>query len=672
LIAGGYIGPYAVIENGCDAEFFLKHINVNQKNTQALKKPIVIFQGGINARLDYALLLEVTQCMSDWDFHFYGTLIDSEGWKQLKLQKNVKYLGNLLPDELAQKICAATVGIIPFIQDQWIKNSLPLKTYEYIACGLPVVSVPITALEKNTALISFASTAAEFVSSIRKVASLRFDESILELRRATALANSYDERFKLMSRGLLEAKHLLSKQRKKLRVAILYDTASCMVNTIREHLDAFNKYSNHSITYIPATRSYWAQPSEDFEKIVENFYFDVVIVHYSVRVSINDHFDAEIERTLCAFNGLKVLFIQDEYEGTEIARLHMDRVNYNIVYTCVPASEVNIVYPQTRFPSTDFLTTLTGYIPESESMESASKPLKERQIQIAYRGRKLPSIYGNLGNEKYRIGIEMKALTQSKGISVDIETDHDKRIYGNKWYEFIGSARATLGTESGSNIFDFDGSIAKKIEELEKENPDITYEEIHAQVLSVHEGLIKMNQISPKIFEAIRLRTALVLFEGEYSGVVKPNEHYISLNKDFSNVDEVFEKIKDDGFLTQLTERAYQDIINSGKYSYRRFIQNVDIDLEDRVLSSHIPGTLIRSTNIAAYYASAETKKLLASKAQQLENELLASKAQQLENELLASKTQQQKTDLTLRWQFSFFLRRVFSFGKRALFRIFK
>jgi hypothetical protein len=85
-----------------------------------------------------------------------------------------------------------------------------------------------------------------------------------------------------------------------------------------------------------------------------------------------------------------------------------------------------------------------------------------------------------------------------------------------------------------------------------------------------------MNQISPRIFEAILCRTALVLFEGQYSGVITPWVHFIPLKKDFSNVNDVIDKVQDDTFLRQLTDRAYHDIIDSGRYSYRSFIGNFD------------------------------------------------------------------------------------------------
>lgn len=96
-----------------------------------------------------------------------------------------------------------------------------------------------------------------------------------------------------------------------------------------------------------------------------------------------------------------------------------------------------------------------------------------------------------------------------------------------------------------------------------------------------------MNQISPRVFEAIVHKTALVLFEGTYSGIVKPDVHYIPLKKDFSNVDEVITKLQDDVYLEALTERAYTDIITSGRYSYRQFIKKFDQFLAQRLSKSN-------------------------------------------------------------------------------------
>jgi hypothetical protein len=101
-------------------------------------------------------------------------------------------------------------------------------------------------------------------------------------------------------------------------------------------------------------------------------------------------------------------------------------------------------------------------------------------------------------------------------------------------------------------------------------------------MIELHET-VHMNQISPKVFEAISLKTALILFEGNYSSVLTPDVHYISLKKDFSNIAEVMEKLQDDAYIETLTEKAYQDIIETGKYSYHQFVEQFDQHLLSRV-----------------------------------------------------------------------------------------
>ena len=268
----------------------------------------------------------------------------------------------------------------------------------------------------------------------------------------------------------------------------------------------------------------------------------------------------------------------------ETTRRWMDRLRFDIVYTCVPPEGREYVYPSERFPDTEFIQTLTGYIPEDSSLEAFTTPIRDREKLIGYRGRVLPHIYGSLGYEKFRIGADVKRFAEERQLPVDIETDDARRIHGTGWYRFLGSVRATLGTESGSNVFDIDGSLPTAIKDLLDKCPGISFEEVHRQVLAAHEGRVTMNQVSPKIFEAIRLRTALVLFEGAYSGVVKPDLHFIPLRKDYANIDEVFSKLQDFDFLEALTQRAYDDVIASGKYSYRRFVEDVDRDIDVRAI----------------------------------------------------------------------------------------
>jgi hypothetical protein len=89
-----------------------------------------------------------------------------------------------------------------------------------------------------------------------------------------------------------------------------------------------------------------------------------------------------------------------------------------------------------------------------------------------------------------------------------------------------------------------------------------------------------MNQISPRVFEAIASRTILVLFEGEYSGVIRPDEHFIALKKDGSNLADVIQSLQNNEYIDAMADRAWTDVIESGKYSYKSFVSMVDKELQ--------------------------------------------------------------------------------------------
>jgi hypothetical protein len=133
-----------------------------------------------------------------------------------------------------------------------------------------------------------------------------------------------------------------------------------------------------------------------------------------------------------------------------------------------------------------------------------------------------------------------------------------------------------LGSESGSNVFDWDGDLDLAIDDYRLAHPKAVEAEIYEAVVAPRELPGVMNQISPRVFETIAARTALVLFEGAYSGVVEPWIHYIPLKKDGSNLDEVFAILDDGSTVDAMTKRAHEDIICSGEYSYRKFVARID------------------------------------------------------------------------------------------------
>ncbi len=576
-IRNGYRGRALTLRNGCDFRFW------DASGASAYMLPddeanVALFQGGINARLDYELLSDLADKRSDWQFWFCGQARGAGAeWKALAAKPNVRYYGALNVDGIADLARRARIGLIPFMQDKLIRNSLPLKAYEYVACGLPVVTVPIDELAAQPDLFRTETDADGFAKALDELAPTRTDPQLLTRRRSAASATSYDERFDRLEVAVSELVASRAQGNGRLNLLIFYDDFSTHIRTIGEHIEAIQKYSRHRVMLMPATG---AVPGFDDREFTPDLsVFDAVLIHYSVRVSLGNHISTSIARAISQYNGPKLLFIQDEYENTETARRWIARLGVTTIFTNVPLDQIDRVYPRARFPRLDFVPTLTGYVPEDHNLDSYALPIAERPTLIGYRGRKLSHQYGQLGYEKFRIGVEVKRLAVERHLPVDIEVADSKRIYGNEWYAFLGSCRATLGSESGANLFDDDGSL----KQLAAEHAYLPFPEFSRRFLAERDGEVQMAQVSPKIFEAIRLRTALILFEeGRYSGVVTPGLHFIPLKKDFSNIEEVFAKVQDVGYLERLTDRAYHDVIGTGHYSYETFVKGVDAHIDER------------------------------------------------------------------------------------------
>lgn len=350
------------------------------------------------------------------------------------------------------------------------------------------------------------------------------------------------------------------------QILILYNATQTYTQTALEHLEAFAQFSEH--TY------HFTHISETLSCTVDLSTYDGLALHYSVRLPSNQISPSWVN-AIETFPGFKALFIQDEYEHTKRAWYWIKKLKLTTVFTCVPSLNIEKIYPPEHFGSVQFVNVLTGYVPHSLEMLTPPPPPSEREILVGHRGRALPTRYGRLGQEKLEIGTMVKAYAKTHGHPVDIEWREEKRIYGEKWYSFVASARATLGTESGANVFDWNGDLSARITAAQAAHPTLS----DAQVLD-HLGVDDqdglMNQISPRVFEAIALRTALVLFRGSYSGLLQPDRHYIALEKDGSNLTEVFEHLQNGAALDAMTERAYVDVITSGVASYKAFLAIVD------------------------------------------------------------------------------------------------
>jgi len=342
--------------------------------------------------------------------------------------------------------------------------------------------------------------------------------------------------------------------------------------TIMENINSFSKYSKFKV---------WSVNTEKgFPSGLNRFEFDIIVLHYSLFGSyylLNRAFLEYIERSKSSY---KIVFFQDEYHYCQQRFAFLNKYNIDCVYTLLHPDyfkDVYLKYTNVR----KLVHTLTGYVDDAliENAKRFSKPDHAKNIDIGYRGRPLKYYMGKGSQEKHEIAKHFSEHAKGLGLMLDLESTEKARFYGDKWYKFLGDQKACLGTEAGVSIFDVEDVVRNEYERLIAENPSMTFEEMSERFLKRWEGNIPHRVISPRIFEAAAFRICQILYEGEYQGILQPMIDYIPLKKDFSNFDDVIKLFRDTQFRQQITENCYRDLIASGKYSYRKFIEGFDREL---------------------------------------------------------------------------------------------
>lgn len=357
----------------------------------------------------------------------------------------------------------------------------------------------------------------------------------------------------------------------RLRILILADVRNKTASTVTDHLAAFTRYSRHDVSVINVAGQEWP-------KDLSFDYYDVLILHYSICIIYDWFMPPNLARAVRKFSGLKIQFLQDEYRWINKIIDKGLELKIDVLYSVLFPESATVVYKILMDAGVAIRYTLTGFVSD-EMTRFVSRPIKERPLDVVYRGRPVPFITGALCREKMWIGEKFLTYAKGRGLRCDIAWREEDRIYGEAWLNFNASSRVTLGTESGTFIADFESKLHDGIEAYVKEHPDCTFEEIFEAVIKPFEGNMDMTAISPRVFEAMATKTALVMFPGRYSDFLKPGKHYVVLNKDFSNFDEVVEKIKDDAFLQEMVDRNHEEFILSGAFSFKTFIEQFDSDL---------------------------------------------------------------------------------------------
>lgn len=188
---------------------FKKFRNASQKKCRFpgladCDKPIVGYFGTLTAQNDIELLEYCAREMPTATFAFAGQITGGD-YEALAGMSNVVFLGKV-PYEDIPSLCAAfDVCILPWRINKWIENCNPLKLFEYMASGKPIVSVPICEVkDRHSDIVAVAETKEQFCRAIEN--ELNSDtEQRKHLRIETARRHDWDNHILQLSNIITDA-----------------------------------------------------------------------------------------------------------------------------------------------------------------------------------------------------------------------------------------------------------------------------------------------------------------------------------------------------------------------------------------------------------------------------------------------------------------------------------
>jgi hypothetical protein len=185
--------------NGVDYEHFAQARNVHLAPPEDLEalladgKPLAGYMGALARWFDYPLLEAVAKARLDWRFILIGPDHDQTLPENLLALPNVHWLGAKPYQELPAYLRCFSAALIPFQLNPVTHATSPLKLYEYMAAGNPVIS---TSIHEATHIpgVLLAKDADEFAGQLDQARVLSVDATYLAQSDEIARQNTWEKR----------------------------------------------------------------------------------------------------------------------------------------------------------------------------------------------------------------------------------------------------------------------------------------------------------------------------------------------------------------------------------------------------------------------------------------------------------------------------------------------
>lgn len=165
-----------------------------------IPKPIIGYFGVIERRMDFSMLTDVIESNKDKSFVFVGPFGEEFVPKGFQSIQNVYFTGRVPYQEMPSVLKGFDISIIPFKKDEVSSTIFPLKLFEYLGAGKPVIATDFNDdLEEFTkGTVKYCKGAKEFSEAIEFYL-LNDSTDLKNNRLAIASENTWDKRLSELS-----------------------------------------------------------------------------------------------------------------------------------------------------------------------------------------------------------------------------------------------------------------------------------------------------------------------------------------------------------------------------------------------------------------------------------------------------------------------------------------
>jgi hypothetical protein len=293
--------------------------------------------------------------------------------------------------------------------------------------------------------------------------------------------------------------------------------------------------------------------------------YDLIIYPYGFFYKNNDNRSLSIFELFSNLNGKKIFFLENEYRLLNQKFAMAQILNAEYVTTQLPID--NAIKAYSAFWDPEKIIPLPHGINNKNNCIKSIKNNQEREIDLYFQGTEYPYYIGHQDRAIMAKYFEVKSKDYNLKIQCNLK--HSERLNRDAWHNFLSNCKGVLAHESGSDFLETNDVNRLKITNFINEHPRSTFKEIYDLFFRNNKFQISGRCISSRHFDAINAKCCQIMFPGRYNDILYSNEHFIKVERDFSNVDEVMEKFLDKDLNDQITKRAYEYSMDSQTISHR-------------------------------------------------------------------------------------------------------